>query len=101
MPTEALVINLSTGNFCGYHTKLEKSQGKASLIVYVLALYSGDLKDMEKTSRGRRNAIWLGDWTTATAPESPKRLRPVGGTCVLGPLPCGDDMHVQRGKETT
>lgn len=70
MPTEALVINLSTGNFCGYHTKLEKSQGKASLIVYVLALYSGDLKDMEKTSRGRRNAIWLGNWTTATAPES-------------------------------
>lgn len=42
---------------------------KAVLIVYVLVLLFGALKDIKETSWDRWNAIWHKDWTTAIALE--------------------------------
>lgn len=47
---------------------------KAVLIVYVLVLLFGALKDIKETSWDRWNAIWHKDWTTAIALEIQRNL---------------------------
>lgn len=68
VPMEGLINTHSMGTVRSYHTEL-KTHCKADLIVYVSVFLFGALKDANKTSWGRCDAIWHRDWTTAIALE--------------------------------